>query len=103
MAWMIVNTLASLLLGIAIGAVYRAHIQADTLIRGSKLYKELVLRGDAAIAVLSKVKEEVAQIVGNSDRKRVVLASDLASVRKIAGVPETMKVEERNGIKVVGG
>jgi len=100
MAWMIVNTLASLLLGIAIGAVYRAHIQADALARAGKLYKELVLRGDAAIAVLSKVKEEVAQIVGNSDRKRVVLASDLASVRKIAGVPETMRVEERNGIKI---
>jgi hypothetical protein len=94
--------LFSLLLGIAIGAVYRAHIQADALARAGKLYKELVLRGDAAIAVLSRVKEEIAQIDGGG-RKRVVLASDLSGIRKMAGVPEATKVEEKNGIKIVGG
>jgi hypothetical protein len=102
MAWMMVDTLASLLLGIAIGAVYRAHIQADALARGGKLYKELVLRGDAAIAVLSKVKEEIAGVCAKG-QKRVVLAEDFSAIRKMAGVPETMRVEERNGIKVVGG
>jgi hypothetical protein len=103
MAWTIITALTSLLLGIAIGAVYRAHIQADTLTRSGKFYKELVLRGDAAIAVLSKVKEEIAQLSGNNDRKRVVLASDLAGIRKVAGVPEAVKVEERKAIKIVGG
>jgi hypothetical protein len=102
MAWMMVTALSFLLLGIAIGAVYRAHIQADALARSGKLYKELVLRGDAAIAVLSKVKEEVASVVAKG-QKRVVLAEDFASIRKMAGVPETVRVEERNGIKVVGG
>ena len=94
--------LSSLLFGIAIGAVYRAHVQADALARAGKLYKELVLRGDAAIAVLSRVKEEIAQIDGGG-RKRVVLASDLSGIRKMAGVPEAIKVEEQNGIKIVGG
>lgn len=93
---------SSFLVGIFVGAVYRAHIQADALTRAGSFYKELVLRGDAALAVLSKVKEEIAQLQGNG-HKRVVLASDLSGIRKVAGVPETMRVEKEEGLKIVGG
>lgn len=103
MGWIVAAALFIFFGGIVLGHILAILFAHETLTRSGKIYKELVLRGDAAIAVLSKVKEEVAQIVGNSDRKRVVLASDLASVRKIAGMPETLKVEERQGIKVVGG
>jgi hypothetical protein len=88
--------------GVVTGAVYRAHVQADTLTRAGSFYKELVLRGDAAIAVLSRVKEELAQIDGGG-RKRVVLAEDLSSIRKMAGVPETVSPVGGGKIKIVGG
>jgi hypothetical protein len=89
--------------GIVLGHVLAILYAHETLTRSGKIYKELVLRGDAAIAVLSRVKEEIAQLQGNNDRKRVVLASDLAGIRKVAGVPEAMKVEEGKSVKIVGG
>jgi hypothetical protein len=89
--------------GIVAGHVLAILYAHETLTRSGKIYKELVLRGDAAIAVLSRVKEEIAQLQGNNDRKRVVLASDLAGIRKVAGVPEATKVEERTSGKIVGG
>jgi hypothetical protein len=94
--------LSSLLIGIFVGAVYRAHVQADALTRAGSFYKELLIRGDAAMAILSRVKEEIAQLQGNG-HKRVVLASDLTGIRKVAGVPENTRIEEQTGIKIVGG
>lgn len=93
--------LIGFIVGVAVGAVYRAHIQADALVRAGSFYKELLLRGDAAMAILSRVKEEIAQLQGNGN-KRVVLASDMTGIRNVAGVPESTRVEP-GGIKIVGG
>jgi hypothetical protein len=102
MGWTVAAALFVFFGGIVCGHILAILYAHETLTRSSKIYKELVLRGDAAIAVLSRVKEEIAQIDGGG-RKRVVLASDLSGIRKMAGVPEATKVEEQNGIKIVGG
>jgi hypothetical protein len=102
MGWTVAAALFIFFGGIVCGHILAILYAHETLTRSGKIYKELVLRGDAAIAVLSKVKEEIAQLVGHDAKKRVVLASDLSGIRKMAGVPEAVKVEEQNGIKIVG-
>jgi hypothetical protein len=103
MDWLLLGAfLFVFFVGIVAGHVLAILFAHETVTRSGNIYKELILRGDAAIAVLSRVKEEIAQLVGNDARKRVVLASDLADIRKVAGVPEMMKVEEKKGIKIVG-
>lgn len=91
--------LIGLIVGWVIGATFRAGVQADMLTRASALYKGMMIERNAAIGVLSRVKEELAQIQGDG-RKRVVLASDLSNVRKLASMPETTRTEEK---KIVGG
>jgi hypothetical protein len=103
MGWTVAAALFIFFGGIVCGHILAILFAHEVLTRSSKIYKELVLRGDAAIAVLSRVKEEIAQLAGHDAKKRVVLASDLAGIRKVAGVPETTKVEERQNIKIVGG
>ncbi len=83
------------------GATFRAKIQADAIARANSFYKELVIRGDAAIGVLSKVKEGLAQVQGDG-RKRVVLAEDLTNIRRVAGFPEASQVQPDRKIKIVG-
>lgn len=102
MGWTVVAVLFIFFGGIVLGHILAILYAHETLTRSGKTYKELVLRGDAAIAVLSKVKEEIASVAAKG-QKRVVLAEDFSAIRKIAGVPETMKVEEKKGIKIVGG
>lgn len=95
----VVVFLIGFILGWVVGILARFDIQARTVAIASPIYKELVLRGDAAIAVLSKVKEKLAE---TGQGKRVVLAEDLAGIRRVAGVPEATKVEAERKIKVVG-
>lgn len=103
MDWILLGAFVAIFFfGIVLGHVLAILFAHEVLTRSGRFYKELVLRGDAAIAVLSRVKEEIAQLQGNNDRKRVVLASDLAGIRKVAGVPETMRTEVSDGIKIVG-
>jgi hypothetical protein len=88
------------LAGMAVGAICRAKAQADMMIRTSAAYKELVLRGDAAIAMLQKVQNGLDDIQSKNDRKRVVLAGDLKDIRNIAGMGIARVEPEK---KIVGG
>jgi hypothetical protein len=98
-AVVVVTGLVALIVGWIAGACFRASVQADMLTRASALYKGMMIERNAAIGVLSRVKEELAQLQGDG-RKRVVLAEDLSSVRKLASMPENVRTEEK---KIVGG
>lgn len=91
-----------IVVGLVVGHTLAIVMGSTTLAKHSAIVKEALIERNAAVTILSRIKEEIAQLQGNGN-KRVVLASDLTDIRKLAGIPESSKVEAMSGIKVVGG
>lgn len=98
--WIAVALLGGIVIGLILGHTIAILMGSTTLAKHSAIVKEALIERNAAISILSRIKEEIAQLQGNGN-KRVVLAEDLSSVRKLAGIPESSRLEPASGLKVV--
>jgi hypothetical protein len=77
----------ALLVGLIVGAILMGIFTMihghSVLIEASQLYKDLIDRGDAAIALLAQFKKELDASISGSGGNRVVLAKDLSSLQKM--------------------
>lgn len=87
--WIIIALLAGFAAGIITG-ILTAH---EVVTKASAFYKELVIRGDAAMAMLKKVGDELAAIGGDGNKKRVILAGDFESMKERIGFGTNVRVE----------
>jgi uncharacterized protein YneF (UPF0154 family) len=86
-----VAVLLGLIVGLIIGHILSLIYAHEMLAKASPIYAQLVARGDAAMAMLKKVHDQIAHVEGQPDRnrKRVVLTDAMNNIAGIVKGPST--------------
>jgi gas vesicle protein len=87
----VIALLVGLIIGIFVGHFTAIVLATETLTRSSRLYKELVARGDSAMAMLKHVHDKITEVESQPDRnkKRVTLENSMSDISKIIKGPST--------------
>lgn len=83
----IIASIIGLLFGVIIGHVLALVLKhdaiTDAIVKSGAVYKELVIRGDASMAMLHRAAKELESL---GSGKRVIIAADLHKVKSILGI-----------------
>lgn len=86
MALTIAVALAALIVGFAIGHVTAVIAANETLTKSSRFYRELVARGDASMAMLKMVGDQLEHVLSGKgptgSGKRIITPDEISSIKQ---------------------
>lgn len=77
--WITIGVLVGFILGTVFGHVLAIWFAHETVTKASAFYRELVIRGDTAMAMLKHVGDRLEQL---GQGKKVIIADDLKEAKK---------------------